>query len=106
MDDILKQDLLEKIGLERLPPEKQEEILLKISELILTNVVFRVSELLNDEEKASLNTLLSEKDHGEKALRFLEEKIPNLAEILQEEIISFKQKSFDFIEKITKNYGK
>ncbi len=99
MDDILKQNIFKTLGLDRLPLAKQEEALLGISKIIFQAVLIRVFEELNEEDKDELEALLVRKPDDETAmLAFFRGKLPNLDDIVDEEIRKFKAESVDLIK--------
>ncbi|MDI6603324.1 MAG: hypothetical protein QME57_04460 [Patescibacteria group bacterium] len=103
MEDILKQNIIKNLGIDTLPEKEQEEVLLRIGKIIFQSVLIRVMERLNSKEKDQFTRLLTEKPDDEKAiLDFLKSKISNFNEIVNEEIISFKKESLDFMKQIKK----
>lgn len=101
MDEILKQNIIKDLGLDKLPPEKQEETILTIGRLIFQGVVIRVMSLLGEKDKDEFDKLLSEKIEDEEAvLNFLKSKIPNLEELVNEEVAKFKKESVDFMKNL------
>ena len=78
------------MGLQDLPDEKKEQLILKIGELIQQNIILRVLDELSDKEKDEFDKVLAQED-GEKTLAFLQSKLPNLEEIFKEEIARFKE---------------
>ena len=101
MDDILKQNIIKDLGMDQLPPEKQEEMLLTIGRLIFQGVIIRVMSLLSEKDKDEFDKLLTEKIEDEEAvLNFLKSKIPNLEELINEEVVSFKKGSVDFMQSL------
>lgn len=100
---ILERNIFKEIGLDVLPEKEQEEALLRIGKIIFQAVLIRVMAKLNSREKDQFTKLLTEKPNDEKAiLDFLKSKIPNLNEIVNEEVASFKKESLDFMEEIKK----
>ena len=101
MDEVLKQNIIKDLGLDRFPPERQEEMLLMIGKLIYQGVIIRVMGLLSEKDKEDFDQLLMEKVEDEDAvLKFLESKIPNLDELVNEEVAAFKKESIDFINNL------
>ena len=101
MDSILKQNIIQDLGIDRLAPEKQEETLLSIGRIIFQGVLIRVIGLLGEKDKDEFDKLLSEKaDDEEAVLEFLQAKLPNLNEIVNDEIAMFKRESVDFMNQL------
>ena len=101
MDDILKQNIIKDLGMDQLSPEKQEEMLLTIGRLIFQGVIIRVMGLLSEKDKDEFDKLLTERIEDEEAvLNFLKSKIPNLEELINEEVALFKKGSVDFMQSL------
>ena len=103
MPTILQKNIIKDLGLDKLPEKEQEEALLTIGSIIFQAVLIKVMEELTEKEKDQFEKLLTEKPDDEEAiLGFLKAKVPNLNEIVNEEVAKFKQESLDFMKKITK----
>ncbi|MBI2514921.1 hypothetical protein HYV91_01905 [Candidatus Wolfebacteria bacterium] len=99
MDSILKQNIIQDLGIDRLPADEQEEALLSIGRIIFQGVLIRVMGLLGEKDKDEFDKLLTEKaDDEEAVLKFLQAKLPNLDEIVNNEIAMFKRESLDFMQ--------
>lgn len=108
MDKYLKANLITELGIDKLPPERQAELLLKIGDTIYKAVMTRVVEELSDEDRTAFDRLLDEKpadagrqDDEEAVFSFLRSKLPNLDEIVNEEIAEFKKESIETMAAIT-----
>lgn len=100
MNPTLKQKIIQDLGLDNLPENQQEEVILNIAKIIFQAVLIRIIENLNKEEKDEFEKSLIEKSDDEQAmLDFLQLKIPNLNEIINEEIIKLKKEITNFIKK-------
>lgn len=99
-----KNDLIKELGLENLPEEKKMEIVLSASRVIQQNIILRVlEELKTEKDKTEFDNFLAQKQDDENAiLEFLKSKIPNLEEIVNEEINKFKESSINLLKNITK----
>ena len=101
MQEILKKNIIEDLGLDKLPQKDQEEMLLMIGRLIFQGVIIRVMSLLSEKDKDDFDKLLSEKIEDEEAvLKFLESCVPNLNEIINDEVASFKKESGEFMKNL------
>lgn len=90
----IQKDLLDILGLEKLPTKEQEEILGRISNLIFQGILTRAIQELTDEERETLDEVLKkqEEDPNSDALyTYLKEKIPHLDKVVAEEIEEFKE---------------
>lgn len=101
MDDILKQNIINDLGISALPQEQQEEALARIGNIIFQGVLARVLELMPENDKNEFEKLLAEKNSGQETiLNFLRLKVDNLDALVIEEVGKFKQESVDFMKNI------
>lgn len=101
MDKYLKVNLITAFGIDKLPPEKQAELLLKIGDVLYQAVIARVIEELSEEDRTAFDRVLTEKKDDEEAVfHFLQSKLPNLDEIVNEEIAAFKKDSLETMDAI------
>lgn len=99
----MKQNIIKDLGLDKFPAEKQEEVLLTIGKLIFQGVIVRVMGILSEKDKEDFDKLLTEKvDDEEAVLNFLKSRIPNLDDLVNEEIASFKKESVGFMKNLEK----
>ena len=103
MKDALKQNIIKELGLDTLSPEDQEEAILNIGRIIFQGVLIKVMGEMSEKEKDEFEKILTEKPDDEDAiLEFLKSKIPNLDEVVNEEVAKFKRESLDFMKNIKK----
>ena len=108
MQNILTKNLIKEFGLDKLPKKEQEETFLKIGEIIYKAVLIRIVGLLDNSDQNALEKLFDARNanptpKNEKAVMdFLQKTIPNLEEIVKEEIINFKKDALDIMSKVKK----
>ncbi len=91
MEPHIKDNLIKDLGLDLLPEEDQEQALLTVGRIIFQSVLIRVLERLSEKEKTEFEKILKEKQDDEEAVyAFLQEKIPNLNDVVTEEVAKFK----------------
>jgi hypothetical protein len=101
MQPILTQNIVKELGLDNLPEDKQVEILEKIGQIIFQSVLIRVLTVMNEEDKDEFDKLLSEKANDSDAvLQFLQAKVPELDEIVKDEVVKFKQETLEIMKKV------
>jgi len=83
-------DLIEELHFDSLPLEKQEELIMRMSEVVYDRAILKVLEVLTAEESVKLTSLLGEEKQQE-AGDFLVEKVPGFDEIIKKEIMDFQQ---------------
>jgi len=104
--DILQKNITKELGLENLPEDKKEEVYLRVSKIIYQNIMIRVVEILDEEQKDEFNKLLDEdsqtEEESDKILEFLRFKIENFDDIVSEEIVRFKEESVGVMQELKK----
>lgn len=83
-------DLIEELHFDSLSLEKQEELIMKMSEVIYDRAILKVLEVLTGEESVQLTKFLGEAKEKE-AGDFLSEKVPGFDDIIKKEIMDFQQ---------------
>ena len=98
-DTILQQSIIEELGLQNLPKEKQEEILVKMTEVLLKKIYLETFEKLGEADREELAKMLdSEEAEPEKVEEYLRTKI--------EDYDGFVKKIVeDFTEEMKKTTG-
>lgn len=101
MMENLKLDLIKELGLDQLDEEKKQKTLEEMGEVIQQRVVMKIIDALDEEKQAEFSKLL-EVEEGqvldEKVLdAFLTENIPNLDQLISEEITEYKKDLIDFV---------
>jgi hypothetical protein len=95
-------DLIKDLGIDKLPKEEREKILSQIGEVIQQKVTLRIVEELPEEKQEDFAKILEEAGNNpEKLDNFLEENIPNVQDIVLEEIGEYKKGALDFLGKHT-----
>jgi len=103
MTNPLYQNIIKDLGLDTLSAKEQEEVLLKIGKIIFQSILIKVMEELDDNEIDNFTELLEKKPNDEKAiLDYLQAKIPNFNEFVNNEVANFKKESVDFMKAIKK----
>jgi hypothetical protein len=87
----LQKELLEELGLASLPPDKQEEILIKMTEVLLKRIFVETMEKLSEADREMYEKMVDEKSEPEKIGEFLKEKVLNYDEMVQKIIADFKE---------------
>lgn len=85
----IQDNIILKLGLDNLPTDKKADILMRMAEIIQKRLALRVVKLLPE---TALDEYLKIADNNEiGGHKYLAEKIPNYAAIIEEEIVKFKQ---------------
>jgi hypothetical protein len=88
-DTILQKTILEELGLQDLPPERQEALLDKIGEVIIKKIYIATMDQLEKEDQEKFAEYL-DKD-PEQIEGFIKEKIPNYEELIKKEVEKFRE---------------
>jgi len=97
LQEFLQKNLIAELGLNELPPEKQEEMLLRIGELVQQNMILRVLHEMNESDKIEFEQIMAQAD-DEKILQLLESKFSNFNDLIAEEIAKFKEAALAHLE--------
>lgn len=100
MNDIMQKDLMEALGLEDLPREKQIEVIEKTGALLFKLILQESIQRLPEEHLDELETLMSDPQNTDKVYLFLKEKIENFDSLVEEVITNFKKESFEVLDSI------
>lgn len=90
--EFIDENIIELLGLQALPYEKKARLLEQMSNLIERRIMLRIMDELKDEDKDKMVEI--EKD-SEKIANFLAEKVPNLEDLIKEEILKVKKELYE-----------
>jgi hypothetical protein len=85
---VLKQTIIEELGLGDLPQEKQDELMTQIGEVIMKRIYLETMETLEKEDQEKLVDLMEKNPEGVEA--FLREKIPDYDNFVKKVVDEFK----------------
>jgi hypothetical protein len=85
---ILQQTIIEELGLAELSQEKQEELLVKIGEVVLKKIYLETMERLEKEDQEKLVDIMEKNPEGVEV--FLKEKFPDYEEFVKKIVDDFK----------------
>mgnify|MGYP005834039681 CR=1 FL=1 len=85
---IIQQTIIEELGLSSLSKEKQEELLVKIGEVVMKRIYLETMEKLEKPDQEKLIDLMDNNPNGIEV--FLREKIPNYEEFMKSVVEDFK----------------
>jgi hypothetical protein len=97
--DVLRKNIIVELGLQDLPQDRKLDLLGKMSDLIQKRVLLRAIKRLSVEEKEKFDELLG-KDNPLELYRFLISKVPDIDQITDEEVISFKEEVVERIKNL------
>jgi len=88
------------LDLGSLPPEEQEEIILRIGGIIYQNVLIRIMELMGEKDQDEFEELLDRNAAPEEIFSFLKSRVKDFEKIIEEEAIKFKDKASNIMDQI------
>jgi galactose-1-phosphate uridylyltransferase len=96
-----KIDLVKELGIDILPKEKQEELLVQMGEVLQQRIVLRIVEEFPEEKKDELLKIFESKDKSPDEINaFIESNLPNAEQLVLDEIGTYKRESVEFTSDI------
>lgn len=95
---IIENDIITLLGLQNLPPEEQQMLVAKMSDVIMERVTLRILDALSPEDKKAFDALIAQNAAPERVEEFLQGKVKDLEAIRTAEILRFKQDLADDVE--------
>jgi len=99
LPELLDKDTLELIGGQDLPPEKKQELYLKIAQTIHNRAISRIYKQLSESEGQELDKLL-ETDDSVKVQDYLRSKGLDLPAILTQEALAYKLEIYELFKNV------
>lgn len=88
--NILQQDLVTELGLENLPADKKDALMVQAAEVLNTQISLRLREELVDKDLEEFDRLWQDGSE-EDIKKFIADKVPKLDNIVAEEVADFKK---------------
>ena len=98
----IKQNIIEILGIDKLPMEQQKDAMEKLGGLVYQEVILRVLEEMNETEKDEFEKLLEKNPDPETMFAYLASRVPNLETMVKEEAESLRAESAEIMGKIGK----
>lgn len=87
----IQKKLMDELGLSDLPADKQEQLLLKMTESLLKRIFVETMEKLEKEDQDIYGKMIDDKKSQEEIEKFLREKIENYDQMLEKIADDFKE---------------
>jgi len=87
----VQKTLIEELGLSGLPQEKQEEVSIKMTEVVLKRIFLETMEKLSDDAKEKYQKIIEEKTNPDKVEEFLKANINDYDGMIQQVVENFKK---------------
>ncbi|MFA7319622.1 MAG: DUF5663 domain-containing protein [Parcubacteria group bacterium] len=75
MTDQIQKTLIDDLGLSDLPADKKDQLLMKMTEVVLKRIFLETMEKLNDKDQDEYSKMIDENAEPEQLEKFLQEKI-------------------------------
>jgi hypothetical protein len=99
MANLIGENIIKDLGFDRLPRGEQEKAILSFGRIIFQAVLIRVLDELDEKSKDEFEALLTKRpDDQDAILAFLQTKLPNLNDIVNEEVSRLKAESADLMK--------
>ncbi len=100
MKTIVDNNLILSLGLDKLTPEEQEQILVDIGDVIYDSIISRALRELSEKDKIELDHLLADRPDFDRLGSFLHDRVPHIDRIAAEEINNFKKLALDTVNSV------
>jgi hypothetical protein len=87
----VQQTIIDELGLSELPQEKQEQLLIKMTEVVLNRIFDQTMEKLGNEDQEKYEQMLNQNATAEEMEAFLREKITDYDQMVLGIIENFKE---------------
>lgn len=87
----LQKDLAEELGLADLPQDKKEQLLIRMTEVILKRIFVETMHRLAEPDQSSYEKLIDDNASPEEVEKFLREKISNYDVMVKKVVDDFKE---------------
>jgi gas vesicle protein len=97
----LKESIIKDLGIDQLPEDKREEVLLMMTEALLKRILIVALEKIPGNKKEEFDKIFASKD-SEKINEFLSDNIPDYEKMVKNEIENFKNEIKETVNQLRK----
>jgi len=98
----IQNNIIETLGINKLPIEDQKEAMEKLGGIVYEETILKALEIMEEKDQEEFAKLVEKNPDPEIILTFLNEKIPNLEEIIKEEAEKLRNESSEIMSQIGK----
>lgn len=91
----IQKTLMEELGLADLPRDKQEQLMIKMTEVVLKRMFVETMEKLNPADQEAYEGMLDRQAEPEEIEKFLREKVANYDQMLEKVVSDFKKEMLE-----------
>lgn len=96
----IQKNIKSALEIENLPPDEQQEIILRVGAVIYQNVLMRVMEIMTEADQDKFEKLLDENAKPEEIFTFLKNTVKDFEKIIEAEALAFKNKASGIMDQI------
>lgn len=96
----VRQNIISLFEIDKMPEEKQEEMINKIGKIIFQSVLLRVLPLMEEEDLQEYENLIEKGVPPDELMDFFIEKVPGFLQIVGEESESFRKDAGEVLSQI------
>ncbi len=96
----INKNIVHALEIDKLPPEEQQEIIVRVGALIYQNVLMRVMETMPQADQDEFEKILDKNAGPEEIFTFLKNKVPDFEQVIDEEAIKFRDKANSIMDQI------
>lgn len=100
MFEKINKKIKEILGIEKLTQVEQDNMMMKLGDLVYERVLIRCYKLMSEEDEIAFEKLVENNSTPEELLVFLKEKIPNIEDIITEEAEKVAKDKADILKDI------
>jgi len=97
----LKENIIKNLGIDQLPEDKKEEVLMLMTEALLKRILITTLEKIPANKKEEFDEIFKSKD-SEKINEFLSNNVPDYEKMLKNEIENFKEEMKSTVNELQK----
>ena len=101
MKKIIDNNLIVSLGLDKLSPAEQEQILVDIADVVYDSIISRAIKAMSDKDKTMFEHLLADHPDFDTLGEFIYTHVPHIDRIAEEEINNFKKVALETVGAIT-----
>jgi hypothetical protein len=83
-------DILELIGIQELPVEEQEELLLDLGDIVFRGTMLRLIERMDDSTQEDFSKLMDTDPQEDEVMAFLKERVPESDQAVEETLADLR----------------
>ncbi|MBI4239524.1 hypothetical protein HY620_00865 [Candidatus Uhrbacteria bacterium] len=96
---LLQVNIIDELGLSALPDDQKTQLVAQITTIVQKSVMIRIYDALRKQDKNALNALVEEKGvEDSSVIAFIQEKVPDLGKIFEEEIANVKRELIEQVK--------